>query len=195
MTHTVRAQGASARTQGDPLDYAFAVAIYLAGHPIEESAKQAGVPYSTLASTLGRMGLRRSRSEGLAEHAVDNDRVPLPARRGILRRDYSRFQAYEARHELAEQWGVTVETVRRDRKALGMELTEAETNAIAHWGSVKAWHQAQRRAALLRRHRGLKMREIADEIGCTRDTVRCLIDRWDARKSSSDESLPSSGSA
>jgi len=193
--HTIRAQGASARTQGDPFAYAFAVAIYLAGHPIDESAEAAGVPYSTLASTLGRMGLRRSRSEALAEHVIQNGTVPLPARRGILQRDYTRFEAYEARRELAEQWGVTVETVRRDRKAVGMELTEAETNAISRWGSVKAWHQAQRRAALLRRQRGLLMREIADEIGCTRDTVRSLIDRWDARKGSNDDSLPSSGSA
>jgi len=184
--HTVRTQGQTARTRKSPLPIAFGVAIYIAGHPSPEAAEVAGVPETTLANILRRLGVMRSHAEATRQRRYENGDVSatLPARRAILKREYTRQEAHQQFEELCERFGVSGPTLRKDMRAIGYTYDQGTARAVARWGSLKAFHQAQRRAAHLRNQKDMSYRSIGEELGCAMQTARRLVDRWEERKSS-----------
>lgn len=184
--HLIQARGQTARTMKDPLAVAFGIAVYIGGHPSPEAAEVAGLPETTLANILRRLGVMRSHAEATRQRRYENGDVSatLPARRGILKREYTRQEAHQQFEQLCERFGVSAATLRKDMRAIGYTYDQATARSVARWGSLKAVHKAQRRAGYLRNEKDLDYRSIGEELGCAMQTARRLVDRWEERRSS-----------
>jgi len=181
MPH-IRANGHTSHTQHEAPVVTEAICRYLAGEPAGPAAEAAGMPASTLRHTLRRHGLIRSKTEAWRQKWINRGRASEVARQRLIRSRYTKYEANDRVEELAEEFDVAERTIRRDLRAIGYELTESESAIRREWGSFKAWHQAQRRAALLVRKRDWQKKEARQEMGVTFRTLQRLLAAWDDRK-------------
>lgn len=180
--HTVRAEGQTARTELDPVDVALAVGLYLVGYDTKEIKNLTEVSAKTLQGILQRLGLTRSREEWVRKIWVDKGKVSQVARRRILKRDYTKAEIHGSHEEIAGRFNISASTLRRDLAATGLSYDRSTAQAIAYWGSVREWHEAQRHAALLCRKRGCTQEQAARQMGISRSGISSLLNAYDERK-------------
>jgi len=180
--HTIRANGHTSRTLHPPLMVAIAISAYVAGQSIHESAAESDLPPGTVRAILHRHDLIRSKTEAMVQYWINRGKASQVARRRLIEREYSRFEAHDRRDELADHFDVHPRTIRRDLEAIGYGISRAEAAIQQHWGSFAQWQKMQRRAALLVRHRGWTKTRARKEIGCTISALNTLLDAYDERK-------------
>jgi len=179
--HTIRANGHTANTQCDPLRVTMGIIRYICGDSTRRAEDAVGLGRHTLQRIVRELGLMRSESACQITRAAHEGKATRPARRGILRRDYTPLAAHAAKDELVERWGVTRQTLNRDLRACGMQLRRRWAYQIGQWGSVKDWIEAQKRAVDLCRREDYTVAEAAAEMGITHRRVSNLLDAYDAR--------------
>jgi len=187
--HTVRAQGNETRTKLCPLKVAYAVGLYIGGHTSPEAAEEAGLIKSSLANILRRLDVMRTRGEGARQTQIEQGKTSIIARRRILEREYTPKEAFFAQEELCEKWGICRSTLRRDLRAISYTLDASTARILSEWGGLRAYHEAQRKVAWLRRQKEEPMHKIADNIGVSKTTAYHLLEKWDERKEGSDDGV------
>lgn len=184
--HIVRARGNTARTRLHPLRVCISVALYLKGGSVQTSANKTGLGYSTLFDMLGRLGVRRTKAEAERARRVREGKASLVARRRLIEKEYTPAEALRKREEIASRFGVSVKTIDRDRKAIGYRYSDQNARIVLEHGSIAEYRRMQRRAALLRK-RGEEVKDVAETLGVCPDSVRNMIERYEARRGQSDE--------
>jgi len=140
------------------------------------------MPASTLRHTLRRHDLIRSKTEAWRQKWIDRGRASQVARQRLIEQRYTKYEANDRVEELAKKFDVCERTIRRDLRAIGYALSASESGIRREWGSFKAWHQAQRRAALFVRKRGWTKKRAREEMGITFRTLQRLLSARDQRK-------------
>lgn len=181
MPH-LRANGYVSHTQHDPETITEAICRYLAGNSAGDASEAAGMPSATLRHTLRRHDLIRSKSEATIQTWIDRGKVSAVARRRLIEREFSKYEANDKVDELADRFDVHRKTIRRDLRAIGYEITKSEQAIIREWGSFRQWHEAQRRAALLVRKRGWTKTRAAEKMDIDFRTLQRLLSARDERR-------------
>jgi len=181
MPH-LTANGHTSHTQYEPEAITEAICRYLAGESSNEAAAAAGMPAATLRHTLRRHDLIRTKTEATIQEWVDEGKASPVARRRLIKRDYTKYQANHRVEELAERFGVCRKSIRRDLRAIGYDISRSEQSIIREWGSFRKWREAQRQAALLVRKREWTKTRAHEHMDITFRTLQRLLSAWDERR-------------
>jgi hypothetical protein len=179
--HTIRANGHTSETKHPPAAVTEAICTYLAGKGPSAAAEASGVPPSTICNILDRHDLRHSPTEARILDWVQAGKVSQVARRRLIERRWTRYEAHDRVPQLAVRFDVTEETIRRDLRAIGYGLSRSERSIRREWGSFADWRAAQEEAHRLVREEGRAMTAACETTGWHFQTLERLLEAYDDR--------------
>jgi len=179
--HTIRANGHTSRTQHPPGAVTEALCTYLAGKGPAAASDVSGIPEDTICKILDRHDLRHSRREARILDWVQAGKASQVARRRLIERRWTRYEAHDRVPQLAARFDVTEETIRCDLRAIGYGLSRSERSIRREWGSFADWQAAQEKAHRWVREEGHTKQGVCEVTGWHFRTLERLLAAYDDR--------------